>query len=84
MAAERIFTAPPHFLDAGPLVPCPGPCRPLTATELAAPVEDDSSPARDGAPAASASSTDAGTWEFSDGEDEKDVDDDETYDDFEY
>ena len=45
MAAECIFTAPPHFFDAGPPVPCPGPYRPLSAAELDAPVAGASSPA---------------------------------------
>ena len=80
MAAECIFTAPPHFFDAGPPVPCPGPYRPLSAAELAMSVEGDSSPAHN----AAASSADAGTSGFSDGDDEQDSDDDETYDDFKY
>ena len=60
MAAEHIFTAPPHLFDTGPPVPCPGPYRQLSAAELATPVEGDSSLARNAAPDAAASA-DAGT-----------------------
>ena len=79
MAAECIFTAPPHFFDAGPPVPCPGPYRPLSAAELDAPVAGASSPAWTAAPDA-AVSADAGTSGFSDADEEQDFDEDAPYD----